>query len=129
MDYVRAHFGSEPKGLGFKVESRETEGVGYDLLMTKGDCTLCVEVKGRSSDEVSADFSRGESRAVLDVQEGRFEDGEYRVCIVTDALNEHDKRKLHHFRWSKKKKSWIEVESSQRLVFCPSGSTVAKLDA
>ena len=66
VDYVRAHFGSDAaRDWDSRSRCRETEGVGYAPLMTKGDCTLCVEDKGRSSDEVAADFSRGESRAVL----------------------------------------------------------------
>ena len=86
VEFVRAHFGSGPNGLGYEIESREDESIGYDLLMTKGDVILCVEVKGRSSDDVVAEFSRNESRIIQEVQKGRFEDGDYRVCIVTDAL-------------------------------------------
>lgn len=129
VDYVRAHFGSGPKGLGYNIESRESDGVGYDLLMTKGDVTLCVEVKGRSKDEVIAEFSRNESQTIQKVEKGRFEEGDYRVCIVTDALNEGGNRRLHHFSWWKEKNSWIKVDGSERLAFSPSGSTVAILES
>ena len=129
VDYVCAYFGSGPKGLGFKIESRENENVGYDLFMTKGDVTLCVEVKGRSRDEVTAEFSRNESQTIQKVQKGRFAVGDYRVCIVTDALDERDNRTLHHFSWWKGKKRWIKVDGSEGLAFSPSGSTVATLDS
>ena len=99
--YVRACFGQDGNGLGFRIESREAEDVGYDVLMTKGDLTLCAEVKGRSRDDVVAEFSSNESRTVRKVQDGRFREGEYRVCIVTDALNERGKRTLHVFSWWK----------------------------
>lgn len=129
VDYVRAHFGSGPNGLGYEIESREDDGVGFDLLMTKGDVTLCVEVKGRSKDEVIAEFSRNESQTIQRVEKGRFEEGDYRVCIVTDALDEGGKRTLHHFSWWRDKNSWVKVDGSERLVFNPSGSTVAMLES
>ena len=129
VEFVRSHFGSGPNGLGYEIESREDEAVGYDLLMTKGDVTLCVEVKGRSSDDVVAEFSRNESRIIHEVKKGRFGDGDYRVCIVTDALDEGGNRTLHHFSWWKAKNNWIKVDGSERLVFSPSGSTIAMLES
>ena len=128
VEYVRGYFGSGSNGLGYEVESREAEGVGYDLLMTKGDMTLCVEVKGRSRDEVVAEFTRNESQTIQKAEKGRFEDGDYRVCIVTDALNEGGNRTLHHFSWWKEKNGWIKVDGSERLIFSPSGSTVGMLE-
>ena len=128
VEHVCKHFGVGRNGLGYKIESRENDNVGYDLRMTKGDVTLCVEVKGRSIDDVVAEFSRNESRVIQEHQRGRFEDGDYRVCIVTDALNEHAQRRLHHFSWWSQRKAWIEVDGSRKLRFDPSGATIATLD-
>ena len=125
---VRTHFGTRKGGLGYEIASVESEGAGFDLLMTKGDVTLCVEVKGRSVDEVAAEFSRNESQTIVDHQEGGFERGDYRVCIVTDALNERGNSTIHHFSWWADRKKWIDVEgSSAELRFRPSGATVARL--
>ena len=128
VKHVCKHFGTGRKGLGYRIKSREGDSVGYDLLMTKGDITLCVEVKGRSGNEVVADFSRNESQVITEHQGGRFADGDYRVCIVTDALNEYGQRLLHHFSWWQEKKAWIEVDGSRTLHFRPSGATIASLD-
>ena len=128
VKHVCKHFGTGRKGLGYWIESREKDGVGYDLLMTKGDVTLCVEVKGRSGNEVMAEFSPNESRVITDHENGAFTDGDYRVCIVTDALNEHSQRRLHHFSWWQEKRAWIEVDGSQTLRFHPSGATIASVE-
>ena len=125
---VRAHFGTGNGGLGYEITSVESEGSGFDLLMTKGDVTLCVEVKGRSGDEVTAEFSSNESLTIVNHQKGNFERGDYRVCIVTDALNERGNREIHHFSWWPNKNEWINVEgSSEKLQFHPSGATVARI--
>jgi len=128
VEYVCKHFGGGRGRLGYKIESRENDNVGYDLRMIQGDVTLCIEVKGRSTNDVVAEFSRNESGVIKEHERGRFEDGDYRVCIVTDALNEHGQRQLHHFSWWSQKKAWIEVDGSRRLKFDPSGSTIATLD-
>ena len=86
VTFVQDYFGKKPNGLGYEIKDRQRENVGYDLLMSKCDLTLCVEVKGRSGDEVLAEFTRNESRAVQEAQKGKFGDGDYRVCIVNDAL-------------------------------------------
>lgn len=125
---VLDHFGNGRMGLGYEIISREEENVGYDLLMNKGDVTLCVEVKGRSIDDVVADFSPNESRTIRAHETGKFEDGDYRVCIVTDALEKRGKRRLHHFSWWPEKKKWIKVDGSEELYFHPSGATLATLD-
>lgn len=45
---------------GWSVSSVESDRCGYDLLATKGDRELHVEVKGRSSDERGFLLTRGE---------------------------------------------------------------------
>lgn len=128
VKYVCKHFGTGRNGRGYKIESKEEDNLGYDLLMTKDNVTLCVEVKGRSINDVVAEFSPNESRVIKEHQHGRFGDGDYRVCIVTDALNEHGQRRLHHYSWWTERKAWIDVEGSRTLSFRPSGATIAKMN-
>jgi hypothetical protein len=90
---VRGHF----DGLGYDLQTVESENCGYDLLATRGDAVLCIEVKGRSGAEVAADFTFNEFDKIKLEQKGKFEDGSYRICIVTDALNENGGATLHHF--------------------------------
>ena len=125
IDFVKEYFGVGGKGLGYEIKSKEQENVGYDLLVWKGDVTLCVEVKGRSGDSVEADFSRNECNVIKSHEVRKFEDGDYRICIVTDALNERQNRELHHYSWWPDKKKWIRVDGSEQLYFQPSGAMSA----
>ena len=70
VKHVCKYFGTGGNGLEYRIKSRENDNVGYDLLMTKGDVTICVEVKGRSGNDVVAEFSRNESRVIAEHQQG-----------------------------------------------------------
>lgn len=72
---------------GYVVDSRERENVGYDLLAVKGRQRFCIEVKGRSGPDIVADFTPNEYRCIQAAQTGSFEEGHYRICIVTNALD------------------------------------------
>ena len=91
IDFVWDHFENE---LGYELCDRQDDDTGYDLGATLGEETLCIEVKGRSGIEVMADFSPNEYRAILNAEKNKFDDGQYRICIVTDALGTPT---LHHF--------------------------------
>ena len=91
---------------GYEVESVEADNLGYDLVAFKNGEVLFIEVKGRSGLEAAADFSPNEARTIRKAEKGKFKDGEYRICIVTNALS--DERSLHEFRWTsrKRKAAW-----------------------
>jgi hypothetical protein len=114
---VTSHFKQK---LDYAVESVERDKVGYDLLAAKDDVTLCIEVKGRSGNEVSADFTINEYAKIKLHEAGDFPDGEYRICIVTDALDETKKGpQLHHFGWvheGRKRGRWMRIDGNDQLV-------------
>lgn len=93
MEFVTDHF--EVKG--YTVQDVSKANLGYDLVAAKGDSNLCIEVKGRSGTEVTADFTVNEFATIRLEQRGKFEDGSYRICIVTDALGEQAGASMHHF--------------------------------
>ncbi|GAA0589290.1 protein NO VEIN domain-containing protein [Caenispirillum bisanense] len=117
VQHVWSHF----EQLGFAIEDLQKDCVGYDLLATKGDEILCVEVKGRSGSEPVADFTPNEFDAIKRHQRNKFEDGCYRICIVTDALI---KPQLHHFAYwrpeeSGRKGQWRSIDGRLQLQLDP----------
>lgn len=66
---------------GWKVESKETEKIGYDLLCMKGSSEEHVEVKGRQGNSPSFIITAGEVKQAKS-------DPDFVICIVTSALKE-----------------------------------------
>ncbi|GBR01194.1 protein NO VEIN domain-containing protein [Asaia lannensis] len=110
MRIVTEHF----KVLGYNVDDVSIENRGYDLVAVQGDATLCIEVKGRSGSAVVADFTFNEFDKIRLEQRGKFLDGSYRICIVTDALGERGSQKLHHF-WCVTPPDVAQTTSQQRV--------------
>lgn len=65
---------------GWEVVSVETENVGYDLLCTKGNVKLHVEVKGTSSNLEKFILTRNEFNQLKT-------DPAFVLCLVSDTLN------------------------------------------
>jgi Protein NO VEIN, C-terminal len=74
------------EGSGFTVQSVEKDNLGYDLVATRGDETLHVEVKGRSGRDAVAELSVNEFDCLSRYQCLRKPKEHYRIAIVTDAL-------------------------------------------
>jgi len=132
MGFVTRHF----QGLGFHVDDVSLENLGYDLCARKGDATLCIEVKGRSGTHVVADFTFNEFAQIRLEERGKFDVGSYRICIVTDALNEGDGTKLHHFWYVAPttmekargvEPAWRNIENDRVLELLPREAAQAKL--
>lgn len=87
VDAVRDYFGQ----LG---ADRQDDNCGWDLEFEVSGERFCVEVKGVSGSEPQAAVSVNEYRAIQRVMEGKFDEGIYRLAIVTNALGN---RKLHLF--------------------------------
>lgn len=123
MEIVGAHF----KKLKYSVHPVPELNLGYDIVATRGDSILCIEVKGRSGTEVTADFTFNEFDKIKLEQKGKFTDGSYRICIVTDALNENGGAHLHHFWYVRPTREEMDlgVESAWRDI---NGAGVLKLD-
>lgn len=89
--------------LGPLRRDRQPDNCGWDLEFERSGKRLCVEVKGNSGLTPRAEVSPNEYRTILDVMEGRFTDGEYRLAIVTDAFGG---RKVHLFGFTVGK-GWV----------------------
>ncbi|WP_296104755.1 DUF3883 domain-containing protein [uncultured Agrobacterium sp.] len=132
MGFVTRHF----QGLNFQVDDVSLKNLGYDLCARKGDVTLCIEVKGRSGRHVTADFTFNEFDKIRLEERGKFGDGSYRICIVTDVLNEGIGARLHHFWYVAPtavqkargvKPAWRNIENDQILELLPREAAQARL--
>lgn len=124
MLIVTDHF----EALGYDVDDVSATKLGYDLVAVKGDATLCIEVKGRSGSAVMADFTFNEFDRIRLEERGKFLDGSYRICIVTDALGEGASPKLHHFwcvttpdaaKSASRLRAWQNIDSGVTLELIP----------
>ena len=79
IDKVRAHYGQE--GI-----DRQADNCGWDLEFKSKGRKVCIEVKGVSRNEPVAAVSVTEYRVMQKVMDGDFNEGVYRLAIVTDAL-------------------------------------------
>lgn len=117
IDLVWEHF----EGAKYSIEDLQKFNVGYDLRAIRGDEILCIEVKGRSGTDVIADFTVNEYDHIRMAAAGTYTKGHsYRICIVTDALEEGPGAELHHFRcWRQKGEdaAWRRVDGSGELIF------------
>lgn len=92
------------ENLGYSVDSREKDNLGWDLEATLGNETLKIEVKGLSGSEVIFELTPNEYQKM-----GEFKE-EYIVCVVTDALN--SSHKLHRFLFSKENNEWEDRDGN-----------------
>ncbi|NVK20862.1 MAG: DUF3883 domain-containing protein [Methylocystaceae bacterium] len=115
IDMAKLHYQSGDYD-GFEVVSREKDNVGYDLEAIKGNKKLCIEVKGRSGPEVTADFSINEYKKIKAFQDGNFTStGIYKICIVTQALE--DKPQLYDFSCVNQNGTtfWFDKKNNQSI--------------
>jgi hypothetical protein len=79
------------KGRGFRVRSRESERIGYDLDATKGRTELHVEVKGVSGDRIQFLITKAEvAKAASDLT--------FRLMVVTEARSRGARVREFHGR-------------------------------
>lgn len=76
IKYVIHHFES----LGFSVESKESDKLGWDLEAEKAGLKLLLEVKGLSGNEISVRITKNEYEKML------IHQGNYFLCVVTNAI-------------------------------------------
>ncbi|MDW9464053.1 DUF3883 domain-containing protein [Sinorhizobium meliloti] len=107
--------GSKLERLGFTIESVEKENLGYDLVATRNEEVLHIEVKGRSGSDVSAELTVNEFACLKNYQTQRSPNAHYRIAIVTDALN---KPIINEFVMVRGQKSqWCTLDGRLRLDF------------
>ena len=75
--------------LGYSVDSREDENVGWDLDATRGDVVLRVEVKGWSGNTGLSELTPNE------YDKCNTERDNYRICIVRNALTKPEPMVFH----------------------------------
>lgn len=117
--------GSKLEEMGYVIRSVEKDNLGYDLVASRDDEILHVEVKGRSGGDVCADLSANEFDCLKQYQRERKARAHYRIAIVTEALvspviNEFV---LVHGR----KPEWCTLDGRWRLEF--RDRTAARLTA
>ncbi|MGO8117033.1 DUF3883 domain-containing protein [Rhizobium leguminosarum] len=107
--------GSKLERLGFTIESVEKENLGYDLVASRNEEVLHIEVKGRSGSDVSAELTVNEFDCLKNYQTQRRPNAHYRIAIVTDALN---KPVINEFVMVRGQKSqWCTLDGRWRLNF------------
>ena len=111
IKYVTKEF----KERGYSVESREDENVGYDLdaVSKNGEKVLCIEVKGRGIEDITADFTVNEYKAIRSHQKDCFNSGEYIICIVTNVGQSN--MTLYEFHYDRKRKAWLDDNHKLKL--------------
>ncbi|MBC7907094.1 MAG: DUF3883 domain-containing protein [Rhodospirillaceae bacterium] len=81
--------------LGDITADRQEACCGWDLEFLRDGRTLCVEVKGLSGAEVAVELTPNEYTAMAQAVNGGFLEGDYRLAVVTRALE--DNRVFHLF--------------------------------
>lgn len=69
------------RSLGFEIQDVQSDNVGWDLVATRDDEELLLEVKGLSGSSARAELTPKE------YEEMRRNYQRYRLCIVTNALD------------------------------------------
>jgi hypothetical protein len=107
--------GLRMESMGYDVRSVEKDNVGYDLVASRNDELLHLEVKGRSGPDVCAELSANEFDCLKLYERERTPTAHYRVVIVTDALV---KPVINEFALvSKTKSQWCTLDGIWRLEF------------
>jgi hypothetical protein len=94
---------------GYDVNSVERDNVGYDLLVTKGNDALHVEVKGTS---VSNESNVNVILTPNEYKVSKRSKNKYRICIVINALILPE---LFEFRWDNEGDCWFSEQSLSSL--------------
>jgi hypothetical protein len=91
--------------LGYIIDSKEKDNLGWDLDAVRGKIHLRVEVKGLSGSTVQADLTPNEYEKMYHYKES------YVICIVTNAM---ETPTLKVFYYSSDIKNW-RTDSDERL--------------
>lgn len=78
IELVMAHY----EAMGYVVSSVERDNVGWDIEASESGITLVLEVKGLSGSEAVAELTPNEYKQMSGNRKS-----DYRLCIVTSALN------------------------------------------
>jgi len=90
------------ENLGYAVESREKDNIGWDLDIQRGEDILKVEVKGNLNEGVSFELSPNEYENMLNDKRN------YRIAVVSKALS--DNPELRIFSFTPERNEWISKD-------------------
>lgn len=85
------------KELGFEPIDVSAENLGWDILATRGDEKLFVEVKGLSGSNLAIELTPNEYRAMQEHQQ------QFRLCVVINALTAP---KVEFFAYAERRGEW-----------------------
>jgi hypothetical protein len=94
---------------GYRVQSQEKDNVGWDLLATRGEEQLLLEVKGLASNSICFELTPNEYEQLQEQEEL------YRICVVTAALTNPE---LSIYKFNRQTQSWQD-ESQRELEIKP----------
>ncbi len=109
------------EGLGYKVNSVESDNVSWDLEAAVGDQKLKIEVKGLSGPGAVVELTPNEYGAMTSPRHR----SSYRLCIVTSAL---DKPKLHNFSYDSLRNVWLSDETNALNIQERTGARISIAD-
>lgn len=92
---------------GFKVNSVESENLGWDLEAVYNKVELKIEVKGLSGNKVSIELTPNEFSKMNEHKDS------YRLCVVTECL---ESAALFIFAFSKERDSWISEDGYELTI-------------
>jgi len=96
------------EALGYIVDSREKDNLGWDLEATRESKSLKLEVKGLSGSELLIELTPNE------YQRMRQHETSYRICVVTEALSE--KPSLKVFAFSPERNAWEDEDGNSLII-------------
>lgn len=92
------------EALGYTVDSRERDNLGWDLEATRESKCLKLEVKGLSGSDLLVELTPNE------YQKMQQHKSSYRICVVTEALSA--KSLLKVFAFSPERNAWEDDEGN-----------------
>jgi len=104
MDVVERYFGEN----GYRVDRRDHENVGYDMLATSAAAELLLEVKGNKGEAVCVELTPNEFSCA------KKKSSTFRLCVVVNALDKKRLRRLRIFKPGKNGTEWTD-ESGIRI--------------
>lgn len=108
------------EGIGYTIQDRQKDCIGWDLEAALNGTSLLLEVKGTSIATVNVELTANE---FSEMKKNRMKG--YRVCVVSDALGK--KPVLNIYSFVPEAKRWEHHETGAALVIEPVVVEIARL--
>jgi hypothetical protein len=93
----------------YEVRGVQREKCGYDLKASKNRRTLKIEVKGLRGPKANTELTPKEYKYI------KQKDKEYRLCIVTNALN-YNQQRIQEFKFDSGKPGWFDQDRKELVI-------------